>query len=398
MNIEKLKEILKEKMDINKKLADAGEAKLALNFVGDAGIGKTSAVMQVAEERGCECTTIVLSQFEEVGDVLGMPIKIYKLLDTKKKEVEVPENMVLTLLNAGYEVIPDAEPTTTWAKPTWVPDDHGQECILFLDDFSRCTNNFLQAIMQLIQFGSYGTWRLPKYCTIVLSSNPEGDQYNVNDIDPALRTRMMNFEVEFDVTIWSAWADKKGKQSELINFALWKPEIFKSKNKTINARSYVMFMNSVMGYKLDREGLAKVILMSKAVFGEDQNIISELRSFLDMKLDKLPTPEAIMNSDWDKVGEELRNVLYDKGTYRNDIAFLITTRLSNYLDNFFSQTGEKNKLSKVEKRLEEMITSDKPVIMEHSLLEIIKKLVMKYQNKFGKILLNKKIASALIGA
>lgn len=155
MNLEKCKKVLHQFMDRNRELVDAGENKMCPNFVGEAGIGKTSMVMQVAKERGCQCISLVLSQLEETGDILGMPYKIYKLLDPNGVEVEVPENMVSILMQGGYKLIPGAEPTTSSAKPMWVPEDRGQECILFLDDFTRCTQTFLQAIMQLLQFGSW---------------------------------------------------------------------------------------------------------------------------------------------------------------------------------------------------------------------------------------------------
>lgn len=68
MNLEKVKEFINRCMDTNKVLVDKGGTKLVYNFVGAAGVGKTSAIMQVAEERGCQCISLVLSQMEEVGD------------------------------------------------------------------------------------------------------------------------------------------------------------------------------------------------------------------------------------------------------------------------------------------------------------------------------------------
>lgn len=396
MNLEKCKKVLHQFMDRNRELVDAGENKMCPNFVGEAGIGKTSMVMQVAKERGCQCISLVLSQLEETGDILGMPYKIYKLLDPKGVEVEVPENMVSILMQGGYKLIPGAEPTTSSAKPMWVPEDRGQECILFLDDFTRCTQTFLQAIMQLLQFGSYGTWKLPKYCTIVLSSNPEGDQYNVADMDPALKTRMFNFEADFDIKIWSAWADSKGKKSELINFALWKPEIFKDKNKTVNARSYSMFMDAIYHYKLDMNDLADVIMIARGVFGETQNVTDDLRKFLSMHLDKLPTSESIINGDWAKTKKELEAVLYDGDRYRHDIAFLIVTRLNNYLDDYFNNSTDKGKGEKIEKIIELLATAEKPLILANSLTDIVKKVVSKFASKCSKNFLKNKTIVKLL--
>lgn len=215
-------------------------------------------------------------------------------------------------------------------------------------------------------------------------------------MDPALKTRMFNFEADFDIKIWSAWADSKGKKSELINFALWKPEIFKDKNKTVNARSYSMFMDAIYHYKLDMNDLADVIMIARGVFGETQNVTDDLRKFLSMHLDKLPTSESIINGDWAKTKKELEAVLYDGDRYRHDIAFLIVTRLNNYLDDYFNNSTDKGKGEKIEKIIELLATAEKPLILANSLTDIVKKVVSKFASKCSKNFLKNKTIVKLL--
>lgn len=40
MNLEKVKSITNRIMDVNRKLADLGETKIPINFIGMAGVGK----------------------------------------------------------------------------------------------------------------------------------------------------------------------------------------------------------------------------------------------------------------------------------------------------------------------------------------------------------------------
>lgn len=396
MNIEQMKRIINRTMDTNKILTDKGDAKHAINFVGAAGLGKTNSVMQVAEERGCQCISLVLSQLEEVGDLTGLPITLYKVISPEGKETEVADKLVPSLIQAGYTLCTNCAPITSNAKPSWVPEDNGQECILFLDDFTRCGRQFLQAIMQLLQFGSFATWSLPKYCTIILSSNPEGGLYEVADMDPALKSRMINFAVDFDVKIWSKWADSKKKPSSLINFALWKPDIFDDPNHIINARSYTMFMDALTGYQLDKSDLSDVILFASGIFGENQGITRELQLFLDMRLDRLPEAEEIIKGSWKEVEKKLSDILYEGDNYRTDIATLLVIRLNNYLSEYFNEKNTKNKGSIIEKRLIELLDTKKPLLQENGLLEIVQTILVKYSQKCPNLLMNPKVRSKII--
>ena len=48
---------------------------------------------------------------------------------------------------------------------------------------------FIQATMELIDRGEYISWSLPPNCTIILTSNPDNGDYNVNSMDNAQKTR-----------------------------------------------------------------------------------------------------------------------------------------------------------------------------------------------------------------
>lgn len=250
--------------------------------------------------------------------------------------------------------------------------------------------------MQLLQFGSYGTWSLPKYCTIVLSSNPEGGDYDVCDIDPAVKSRMFNFNVDFDVKIWSKWADSKGKPSVLINFALWKPEIFKTANHTVNSRNYSMFMDALTGVKLDNSNMADIVMLAQGVFGEEQSITDELRKFLSLRLDKLPSAADIINGTWDDVEKKLTEVLYEENKYRTDIAFLLVVRLSNYLEEYFTNSSEKKKGAKIEARIIDLLSTKKPLLQENSLLDLVKHIITKHASKCPKLMMNPIIRTKIL--
>lgn len=63
-----VKRLINYTIDNNIELEKNGKDAIAVGFEAEAGIGKTSIIEQVAEERGMGFTKISCSQLEEVGD------------------------------------------------------------------------------------------------------------------------------------------------------------------------------------------------------------------------------------------------------------------------------------------------------------------------------------------
>lgn len=398
MNIEEIKSTLNYLLDNNLELVEQGLDKIAINIVGEAGIGKTSIIKQMAEERGAGYKRLNLSELEEIGDIVGIPQKEF-LMTKDNEEKRVAEKLIPQFVNLGYNLCPDCDPVMSYAIPEWVPTDPDKEFVLFLDDFSRANPLFMQAIMSLVQFGEYASWKLPRKCHLVLSSNPDSGEYNVTDLDAAQRSRMINFDVEFDVQVWSKWADKVGIRSELINFALLCPEIFTRKS-TINARSFTLFANACRGIKqLDNEqSLEKICLISKGCFGDDY-VSGLLVQFIHNHLDKLIGAEEIVNGEWKVVKNKLIDNIYRKNSYDASVASTLTLRLSNYIEQYFAQGSVAGKSDKVIDRLVDICTDDKDktLFSEDLLFRLIKHLHADYPQRCQKLLKYPQIRQKLIG-
>lgn len=63
-----VKNLLNYTIDNNLKLEESGKTPIAISLEASAGIGKTSIVKQIAEERGMGFTKINIAQLEEAGD------------------------------------------------------------------------------------------------------------------------------------------------------------------------------------------------------------------------------------------------------------------------------------------------------------------------------------------
>ena len=169
----------------------------------------------------------------------------------------------------------------------------------------------MQAIMSLVQFGEYVSWKLPKKCHLILSSNPDNGEYNVTGLDSAQQSRMINFNVDFDLHVYANWMEKQNMRSELINFPLLVPEMFTRKNNTVNARSYTMFVNAISSlpnFDSDKS-LEMVSMIAKGCFGDDW-VSGQFVQFIHNKLDKLIDPKDMLNGEWKTVKERLEQNIY----------------------------------------------------------------------------------------
>lgn len=396
MNVIEIKKILNYLLDNNLNLVEQGLDKISVNLEGHAGIAKTSLVKQLAEERGAKYVKFNLAEVEEVGDILGVPTKEYLMYSPNKEEKWVTEKTINQFINMGYELCPHCEPRMNYAVPSWVPDDEECETILCLDDFLRGSMLFQQAIMSLIQFGEYISWKLPKKCHIILTSNP-GDEYtNLAELDDAQQSRMLTFHVDFDVQPWAKWAEQVGIREQFINFALLNPEIFE-RGHIINARSYTLFANALKTIT----DLSKPASMELAAsiangsFGSDGEYIAGLfTQFINNKLDKLITPKHMIAGEWEDIVTELKETLYGDIGYRADIASVLTSRLIYYIEARFEKKCDKKESDQIIKRLIELCTykGNKTLLTVDLLWKLIRDLNTNYRSKCTKLMTNPEIA------
>ena len=171
---------------------------------GLPGIGKTQTVREFAGSRGIGFLQINPAQFEEMGDLTGMP----------------------RVVDPGTPDDP-SDDVTMYVMPDWAQQmhRHGGEGILLLDDVNRADDRILRGIMQLLQDRRMFNWGLPSGWQIFLTANPGGGVYSVTPMDDAILTRMMHVTMTFDAKAWAAWAERTSVDQRGIAFVLAYPEL-----------------------------------------------------------------------------------------------------------------------------------------------------------------------------
>ena len=399
MNLAEATDLLEFIIKQNYNLASENKKTTAIEFIGESGIGKTSALLDIAKKLDMYCVKLNLAQIEELGDLIGYPIKEYYMCSPEGICEWIASDVLEHYISAGYK-LHENQSRMSYALPSWVPRvENPNGTLLLLDDFNRADPRMIQATMELIDRGQYVSWSLPPKTTIVLSSNPDNGDYSVSTLDNAQKTRYMSFSVDFDIEVWAKWAEFEGLDSRTINFALSNPEIFKKQGgvQTVNARSYTTFANTIAGFKdfSTRETLSKILNIASGCFTNENNTVGTLfTAFIANKLDKLTSPKEMLLTGWDTLKVELTSCLYDGNNYRADIANVLSTRFLNYVEFYFDQPNCKSDV--VIKRMLDFIDSDVVLLSEDLIFHLVKNLTTKYPQRTNKLLMNPKVISKLL--
>jgi len=68
LNSEELKDFLRHVVDNNQHIQTQGKVPVSVSVTGEAGTGKTSSIIELAQELNFDLVKINLAQVEEIGD------------------------------------------------------------------------------------------------------------------------------------------------------------------------------------------------------------------------------------------------------------------------------------------------------------------------------------------
>jgi len=377
LNVHELKDFLKHIIDNNRYLQSSNKPMVSTEVVGDSGIGKTSAIVQLAEELDLNFVKLNLAQIEEIGDLVGFPIRQFEMKDKNKNEW-VDENSVEDYRKKGFEST--GLNRMSYCPPEWISGKTNGG-ILLLDDWNRADMRFIQAVMELIDRQQYISWKLPKDWHIILTSNPDNGDYLVNSIDNAQKTRFISVNLKFDLKCWGKWAEENKLDGRCINFMLMHPELV---TKQVNSRSVSMFFNSISSIKSFEDTLPLIQMIGEGSVGTEFSTLFTM--FINNKLDKMISPENILSQDEQYVTNTLKSLVGKDKDYRADIASTLGTRLSNYLE-FYSKENaiEKPLIERISK-----IVTEKIFATDVS-YNMVKSIYNSNPNKFKLMMLNKEL-------
>lgn len=378
-----LKNFLKHIITNNQFLQEKGDIPLVVEVEGPAGIGKTSAVLQLGKELNLPVAKVNLATIEELGDLVGYPIRQFQMCNADGC-VWIDEHAIEDYRKMDFKFT--GKKRMSYCPPEWIADKE-EGGILFLDDFSRADVRFVQATMELIDRQEYISWKLPKNWHIILSTNPDDGDYNVTSMDAAQRGRFLSVQMKFDMDCWSEWAESAGVDGRCINFVLMHPEVM---NDKVDPRSVVKFFNGISSIKSFVDELDMIEMVGEASIG--QEFATTFALFINNKLDKLIPPKTILtHKDYDKVKETLRATIGKDSTYRADIAAVLSRRIMNYA---LFMVKEKQMNSATIDRIMDLMTED--IFTDDLKYFVVNQLFNQERAVFQKMLLNPKVAKMAV--
>ena len=329
--------IIKYMITQNVELANNNHMPVALNIEGNPGIAKTSVVKQICEELNTHHYIRLNVAEMEIGDLTGFPITEYKVC--KNEECSwIGDKLLNDYLLQGYHATGDSR--MSYAKPEWLVGKEDKPVVLILDDYNRGMGILMNACMRITDEQQYVSWGLPKGSSVILTSNPEDSEesFNVSTLDSAQKTRFLTIKMKPSVNDWAVdYAEKVGLPSPFINFMLKHPEVIEGASvdengnaiKKGNLRIWSKFFHAVSGLSNNlSDNWGTVFLLGQNSLPVEHLLM--LNKFIEDKLDQIPTPEQLLNSQPEDAIKALKSVVGSGSKKRIDISSILSRRIMNY--------------------------------------------------------------------
>ncbi len=175
---------------------------------GPPGVGKTAIVAQIADRMGINFVSYSITHHTRQS-ALGLPFISKRTY--RGHEYDISEYTMSEIISAAYDA----------SEASGV-----DEGILFLDEVNCVSETLAPAMLQFLQFKTFGTHRLPEGWVIVTACNPPEYNRSAREFDPATLDRMKRIDVEPNLQVWQEFAIAHGVHPAVITYLDSKPSAF----------------------------------------------------------------------------------------------------------------------------------------------------------------------------
>lgn len=270
---------------------------------------------------------VPIAQFEEMGDLHGIPMDCVLMRNNGDEQwVAQKDETIRAYRENGWEIDTGVKPRTLTAPPDWVPQHPGPS-ILLLDDWNRASIRIIKGIMQLLQDYGMVSWKLPPGCNIVLTGNPDEQDYLVTTIDQAILTRIRHITLKHDATEWAVWARSKKLDDRLISYILYKKEDMIGRERT-NPRTLAQFARWLTRIDQIEKQKERVHLFASSLL--DEETVGSFMVFATREMEMVLDPEDILNAKSHCI-KHITDLIEGRKQPRLDVVNVICERLYAHL-------------------------------------------------------------------
>ena len=331
LTYETLPKFLDTCFQLNFKHEEENIGRFAVCIWGLSGTGKTEIVKSFAdrpvtwngrEYKGWDVRDVPIAQFEEMGDLHGLPKEAFLVRNTEGEEQWAFAETLETWKQSGYNIVKGTQSRTVYSPPDWVPLAPGPS-ILLLDDWNRASIRIIKGNMQLLQNYAMVSWKLPPGCNIVLTGNPDEQDYLVTTIDSAILTRIKHVTLKEDAKEWAVWATRNELDHRGISWVLYQPEMMIGSERT-NPRTLSEFFRTLKNYPEVTEANREEITMHAHSLLDSETVAAFI-TFLHRDMEDVIEPSEILEGKKD-IAARIKKLM-DRKEPRTDILGVITDRL-----------------------------------------------------------------------
>lgn len=190
-------------------------------MLGAPGIGKTAIMEQIASELKIGLVSYSMTHHTRQS-ALGLPFIVKK--NYGGKEYSVSEYTMSEIIASVYDTI---EATGF------------SEGILFLDEINCVSETLAPAMLQFLQYKTFGRHRVPNGWIVVTAGNPPEYNNSVREFDIVTWDRLKRLDVEADFNTWKEYAYSKGTHAAIITYLDIKKDDFYKIESTVDGKSFV---------------------------------------------------------------------------------------------------------------------------------------------------------------
>ena len=226
MNIKRAKQEIKNTIQVYLTKNAHGEYEIPsmrqrpVLLIGPPGIGKTQIMEQVARECGIGLVSYTITHHTRQS-AIGLPFISEKTYSGKN--VHVTEYTMSEIVAAIYNKIEDTGLS---------------EGLLFIDEINCVSETLAPAMLQFLQYKTFGNHKIPDGWIIVAAGNPPEYNKSVREFDIATLDRIKKIDVEADFEVWKEYAKQADIHPAILSFLTAKPQYFYQVETTVDGKIF----------------------------------------------------------------------------------------------------------------------------------------------------------------
>lgn len=287
-----------------------------LIMFGPPGVGKTAIVSQVAQEVGINFVSYSITHHTRQS-AIGLPLIKEEVFGGKTYSVS--EYTMSEIIAACYRA----------QQKTGV-----NQGILFLDEINCVSETLAPALLQFLQYKTFGMHELPHGWIIVCAGNPPEYNRAAREFDPALLDRLKRIDVEPSLEVWQEYAARHGIHPAITTFLESKPQRFykvqaaAAGTQLVTPRGWEDLSRMIQTYEQEHINVNELLCKQ---YLQDETIALEFSCYYDLfrkYQDDYKIEHILQKTDTNTAKERLAQAAFDE---RLAFVGLLTSALQQHV-------------------------------------------------------------------